>query len=347
MAGPREHVELVINCFLAPNLICPNEKGNPLWCTTAVPLQKIPVAITGNKLKIWECYKLKTGVFNWACYQQANANGTWNGASASAWSVSGMPMSMLPVVPSSSSSYTTKEPVPPITNTTQPVALNSHFTVSYWQYQYNPYVENCKYFHRFGNNVPLSLGDNNSTTVLLTDEHGWGIMCPNQEVFLSSIDFCNVQIIGSAPPGEQDAYMPYQMPRHFTLYFRQRYVRSPVVLQDIFENYALSQVAGYQGEQNTVLEVSMETGREDDESGPSGMLNPTGIRNAAPGGAQPSTAAALIKAPAPQTQFPHFPYPTYFSNPPKTDTDGQPLTRKPIRAVTGTVSETESHKQKS
>uniref|UniRef100_A0AAU7E1V2 VP1 protein n=1 Tax=Chaerephon bat polyomavirus TaxID=3141916 RepID=A0AAU7E1V2_9POLY len=114
-------------------------------------------------------------------------------------------------------------------------------------------------------------GDNNSTTVLLTDENGWGIMCPNQEVFLTSIDFATQQ------QGSGD-FKVFQYPRYFILYFRQRYVKSPVVLADIFQDYALKQVAGYTGETQNIMEVDLETGRR--EEGPTGMLNSTGVRNA-------------------------------------------------------------------
>uniref|UniRef100_A0AAU7E1V1 VP1 protein n=1 Tax=Rousettus bat polyomavirus TaxID=3141932 RepID=A0AAU7E1V1_9POLY len=186
-------------------------------------------------------------------------------------------MSMLPVVASTQSYYDKTGAVPPLTDTTQPAALNTHFTTPITTYQYNPWVENAKYFTRYTSGVPMSFGDNNSTTVLLTDENGWGIMCPNQEVFLTSCDFIMAAQTATAAPSSAPAFEVFQYPRYFKLYFRQRFVKSPVVLADIFQDYALQQVAGYSGETNTVMEVSMVTGREGDE-GPEGMLNPTGIR---------------------------------------------------------------------
>lgn len=186
-----------------------------------------------------------------------------------------MPMSMLPVVNSENSTQGDSGAVAPLTINTQPAALNAHFTQGIDDWVFNPYVENAKYFARASvGGTPAQFGDNNSTTVLLTDEHGWGIMCPNQEVFLTSCDFCTQQS-GTAA---SDTYKVFQYPRYFILYFRQRYVKSPVVLQDIFEDYALKQVAGYTGETQNVMEVELVTGRQ--ENAPTGMLNSTGIRNA-------------------------------------------------------------------
>ncbi|ART66881.1 VP1 [Bat polyomavirus] len=317
--GPREHVELEINCFLSPNFVVPGDpaKASPLWCTTAVQLNKIPTAIQGSKLKIWECYKAKTGILNWTTEFPLAQSELFNGPMGSSWSVSGMPMSMLPVVASSESYWDKSGAVPPLTNTTQPAALNTHWTTPITTYQYNPWVENAKYFSRYSSGVPLSFGDNNSTTVLLTDENGWGIMCPNQEVFLTSCDFVMSALTATAAPTSTPAYEVYQYPRYFKLYFRQRYVKSPVVLADIFQNYALQQVAGYTGETNNVMEVSMVTGREGEDEGPEGMLNPTGIRSTTPV-IQPTQTLAAI--------HPQYPQPTPFSTPMKT-TDGSQLTR--------------------
>lgn len=284
--GPREHVELEIKCFLSPNYVIPGPPGSPttgtggtapLWCTSAVPLQKIPVAIEGSRLKIWECYKVKTGIFNIGTWIPVTVAQAFNGPTGSAWAVSGMPMSMLPVVTSTNSNASDATKVPPITNQTQPAALNEHWTYSVGQYQFNPWVENAKYFQRISmGQVPFQFGDNNSTTVLLTDENGWGIMCPNQEVFLTACDFAT-QGNPTDPPVSTEAYTCFQFPRYFTLYFRQRYVKSPVVLADIFQDYALKQVAGYIGEYENIMEVSMITGRQ--ENAPIGMLNSSGVRN--------------------------------------------------------------------
>ncbi|SCC98884.1 TPA: VP1 [Pomona leaf-nosed bat associated polyomavirus] len=275
--GPREHVELEINCFLSPNYVLPGAAGTaaPKWCTSAIPLNKIPVAIQGSKLKIWECYKVKTGTTNWTTWLPLQLSSVFNGPMGSAWSVSGMPMSMLPVVNSTASDSQDSGAVAPLTNSTVPVALTQHYVKSIADLLYNPWVENAKYFMRASiGSTPMQFGDNNSTTVLLTDENGWGIMCPNQEVFLTSCDFATQadQTTSTNP------FTVFQFPRYFKLYFRQRYVKSPVVLADIFQDYALSQVQGYTGETQNVMEVSMETDSRGNP-GPEGMLNPTGVRN--------------------------------------------------------------------
>lgn len=273
MPGPREHVELEIKCFLSPEAVIVNGSSAqaPYWLTSAVPLNKIPVAIEGSRLKIWECYKCKTGTTNWSTYLPPSPTAVFNGPGGSAWSVSGMPMSMLPVVAAGESTQGDTTVKQPLSNSTQPVALNSHYTETIAQYLYNPWVENAKYFMKATvGTVPAQFGDNNSTTVLLTDENGWGIMCPNQEVFITSCDFAT-EGGGSA----STEFRTYQFPRYFTLYFRQRYVRSPVVLADIFQDYALKQVAGYTGETQNVMEVEMTTGR--DENAPQGMLDPDGV----------------------------------------------------------------------
>lgn len=231
-------------------------------------LNKIPMAIEGSKLKIWECYKCKTGTTNWTTWLPQNPENLFNGPSGSAWSVSGMPMSMIPVTNSTASNGAGP---PPLTDMTEPAALNSHYTETIARWLYNPWVENAKYFSKGSvGGIPAQFGDNNSTTVLLTDENGWGIMCPNQEVFLTSCDFATQQH-GSQP------FVTFQFPRYFTLYFRQRYVKSPVVLADIFEDYALKQVAGYKGETDNIMEVELQMGRDPNE--PEGMLDSDGVRN--------------------------------------------------------------------
>lgn len=199
-----------------------------------------------------------------------------------------MPMSMIPVISSLVSTGGDVDPTPPLSNNTQPAALNSHFKETIASWLYNPWVENAKYFMKTSiGGVPAQFGDNNSTTVLLTDEQGWGIMCPNQEVFITSCDF--------ATEGDgSNNFKTMMFPRYFTLYFRQRYVKSPVVLADIFEDYALKQVAGYTGETQNIMEVEMTTGRDPNE--PEGMLDPDGIRNPIPttGG---GGAASMFKTP--------------------------------------------------
>nr|QVW10128.1 MAG: VP1 [Bat polyomavirus] len=290
--GPREHVELEIKCFLSPPAVLVEPEASahpPYWLTSAVKLNKIPVAIEGSRLKIWECYKCKTGTTNWTTYIPPNPTALYNGPSGSAWAVSGMPMSMLPVVNAAQSTEGATPLVPPLSNDTQPVALNSNATETIAQYVFNPWVENAKYFMKASvGSVPASFGDNNSTTVLLTDEQGWGIMCPNQEVFITACDFASE---GAAGTG---SFRTFCFPRYFTLYFRQRYVKSPVVLSDIFQDYALKQVAGYKGETENVMEVELVTGR--DPNAPEGMLDSDGVRNPVPttGGA----GASMFSKPA-------------------------------------------------
>lgn len=266
----------------------------PLWLTSAIPLNKIPVAIEGSRLKIWECYKVKTGTTNWTTWIPEKPANVFNGPSGSAWSVSGMPMSMLPVTvayDSTDGGTSTGITVPPLGINTQPAPLNSHYTVSVAQMMYNPYAENCKYFMRATvGGTPAQFGDNNSTTVLLTDENGWGIMCPNQECFITACDFTTQQ------QGE-DNYKVYQYPRYFIMYFRQRYVKSPVVLADIFQDYALKQIQGYGGETQNIMEVELLTGHH--ENAPEGMLDSTGIRQITSSSHAGASGAALFAVPKP------------------------------------------------
>lgn len=186
-------------------------------------------------------------------------------------------MSMLPVTRAEASTAGQGNPVAPWTNTIVPKGLgtNDQDTIAEWFY--NPWCENAKYYARgtFGG-TPASFGDNNSTTILLTDENGYGIICPNQEVFITSCDFWTQNVPAQ---GNTGAYLKtFMYPRYFKLYFRQRYIRSPLVLQDIFEDYALGQVQGYQGQSNNILEVSLITGDPHRDRGPEGLLNPSGMR---------------------------------------------------------------------
>lgn len=270
--GPRTEVNLTVSCYLNPPQImytAPNEF--PIFATSAIPLPKIPISVQGDRLKIWECYKVRTGLLNFGSWHPVDPNTPFNGPSGNRWSVSGNPMSMIPIQPSNNN-----PPPVPAGGLVPQALLQSGQGINL--VDYNPFVENARYFVREGVGLGgAGWGDNNSTVVLLTDEDGWGIMCPNGECFLTQSDYiAQQQPEAAGPPVVPAHFVFFLQARYFTLHFRQRYVRSPVVLADLFESYTRRQIQGYEGETGNIEGVSMQFGWERDD-GPGGMISNSGI----------------------------------------------------------------------
>lgn len=287
--GPKTDVELKINCTLSPasnylsNASTANPPVTPRWNTSAIELPKIPVSVQGDKIKIWELWKVRTGPVGYHSNTPVNPSAPNTGPNCNKWSASGLPMSMIKGQASG---------LPPISENglvIVPLDANNSPNFTLNSVDFNPFVENAKYYSRESRAGASASGDNNSTVVLCADEQGWGIMCPNGEVFLSSLD-CNAHVVAAAGANTRETFNYYINGRYFTLWFRQRFVKSPVMLSDLFEQYTRQQIGSYSGEVGNVEGVTMQFGPS---KGPQGMLQNAGVRD--PPRPVPPALAALPK----------------------------------------------------
>ncbi|AIX88120.1 VP1 [black sea bass-associated polyomavirus 1] len=272
VAGPKEDVELEVDCFLSPSSSILKIGEDAKWLTSAIPLQKIPVQADGDRLKIWELYKVRTGIFQAQPYlpSQVNAEEPFNGPSQTGWGVGGLPLT----------GFSTANPQPgnpPFNNTEEPFALDGNENQTMKSWGFNPWMDNSKYFvSKTKGGGAYSTGDNNSTVILMSDEWGWGVMCPSGFCYLVSGDYMTKQVTADPPvEGVKFVYQTFPLPRYFTLYFRQRWVKSPVILMDLFEQMLNTKVSGFSGESGNIEEVQMGWGRS--RAGPEGMMHPSGV----------------------------------------------------------------------
>ncbi|AWS21315.1 VP1 [Thetapolyomavirus trebernacchii] len=259
VADLNESERLDINCYLAPEAYTQAVGSNksPKWLTSAIDLPKIPVAAKGNKIKIWECYKCSTGVLTGDPnhVNEIPSQSPYNGPSRSSWCVSGLPMEGFGKWPFPEA--------PP-----QPSILMKNDLYDSTDFTPNPWMENAKYYvSKQMGTQSYAAGDNNSSVVLLADADGFGIMCPQGSCFISALDFFTQYISGKT------VFQCYQIPRYFKLYFRQRWVKSPVVLMDLFTQMVNQQVQGYAGETGNIEHVSLAWGKRD--LVPGGLLGNT------------------------------------------------------------------------
>lgn len=274
MAGAKEDVEIEVDCFLSPPQYGVTQGQDPLWVTSAIPLNKIPVQADGNRLKIWECYKIKTGLFMTQPYlvSEINAQEPVNGPFQNCWAVGGQPITGFQN-PNGQSSTDAK--LPPFSADTPVMQLMTSDRYNNQTFSLNPWMDNSKYYiNKQKGGGAYSFGDSNSQVTLLSDEWGWGIMCPSGFCYLAANDyFSKLDVITGGEPADQ--YQIWQPARYFTIYLRQRWVKSPVILMDMFEQMLNSTVKGFSGETNNIEEVQMGWGKE--RTGPEGMLHPSGI----------------------------------------------------------------------
>ncbi|AJZ72668.1 VP1 [Thetapolyomavirus trepennellii] len=267
--GPE--VELIVDAFLGPPSYMPGGSMEARWLTSAIPLNKIPVQATGDKIKIWELVKASTGLFQTQPQDVTlmDASQPYNGPQSSQWAASGLPASGFP------SAATGK---PPFDNTIEPQPLLQDNQMFGQLFQFNPWMDNAKYYvnKQLGSGSAI-VGDSNSTVVLMADEDGFGVMCPTGFCYLSSLDY--VSKLMKKDTAHDDAwYQQYQLPRYFKLYLRQRWVKSPVVMMDLFQQMLNSEVQGYNGLTSNVEQATLSWGEV--ARGPEGMLNNSGISSA-------------------------------------------------------------------
>lgn len=289
VAGPKESVELEINCFLTPSAQSLAPTKDPTWLTSAIPLNKIPIQAQGERLKIWELYKVKTGTFctTTLTSQTLNADQPVNGPWGQTWGVSGLPLTGYPVSPTKTD--------PPFDGGDPPVSLLTSESMTIKQFNPNPWMENAKYYTQNSRGgSPFSSGDNNSTVVLLADEYGFGVMCPEGFCYISAADYMSqYHEAGTSPNPTYPYYVSFPLPRYFTLYLRQRWIKSPVILSDLFQQSIAHVAKGFQGETDNVEMVTLGWGSG--RTGPSGMLNSSGVNPAYSGGAQSLKSSSALK----------------------------------------------------
>lgn len=263
-----------MSCFLSPNvssLPVSNQTDNIPACfnTSAVVLPKIPVDIRGNKLKVWELYKVETNVMSQTGFVPMSPLDPFQGPCGAIWSASGQPLEVFPT-----SANPTKDP--PFTSAAQSMPVGATGTFDLQSYMINPWQENTKYYqrHDLGGGGP-AFADSNSVATLMTDSAGYGVICPNGRCYLTNLDYA-CQLIGDADIAKAK-YQCWQYARYFKCYFRQRWIKSPVLLSDLFDQYTQQATAGYVGEVDNIENVQMITGRQ--AANPEGLLDPDGVAN--------------------------------------------------------------------
>lgn len=277
--GPKEEVNLVIETFVTPDnsgLAEATNKYRPYYATNAVTLPKISEALVGNTLKVWECYRCDTGTMGGNTMMTIDVKGdpiSWSGQQMNMWAVGGLPLEVVAILPPGEPPVDNSSFLPiavnnatgktydcyTLTNASATLTKTGTFDCSIWEP--NPFKnDNSKFFVKTVGtvNTPVVTGSNNSTSVMLLDDRGWGSICAQGKVYLTAVD-----IVGYGdPPSDKIPGWRY-LTRFFRLYLRQRFIKSPYMLQDLYSSYVTQQVGDYtgQGGNAQVKEVTETFGR--------------------------------------------------------------------------------------
>lgn len=251
----------------------------PCYSFFALDLPKIPDSIQGDYMQVWECYMAETEVvgatqlleITTTTYEgAANMPGKGSvGAQLYFWAVGGDPLDVIGVQNVTENTYpaplispTAKTDYAAATSNKTKVVQDGVYPVTCWS-PWPGLNDNCKYYGKVfsGNTTPSMVQFGNSSTVLLLDKDGVGIICKGR-CYVYSCDCSGQERLLT----DGSIYRHKMLSRWFRLHFRKRWIQNPFALTDLY-NKVLSEQPTVSGQSNeqALQEVTITQG-EDDES---------------------------------------------------------------------------------
>lgn len=246
--GDKSEVTYEIEVWQAP--YCPEQgsttQPNPrTFAVTSVPLPKIFEQVQTDKIKYWECHKVETGLLDDTTVSSTD-DGEENGNSGpggahfpgfNGWAVSGDPLVLVQAKANTAFD-------PKITAT-----CDKHGTYQFTEWKWDPFRRrNAQWTYRHvGGQAPWTSSGNSQSTNIAVDSHGWGVICYNGVIFLTSNDSWH---IGTN-------YTSHA--RWYKLHLRQRYIRNTVTLAELVKDKITRDQAEFRGSAcpDQVVEVTM------------------------------------------------------------------------------------------
>lgn len=226
VVGDISEVETVVECLVYPTTSggVYDTKYTTCFATQRLKLPAFATDIRANKVKCWELVKVETrplGANNYPGLATPSVN---------FWSVSGQPLNMCQ----------TDASKPIHTQTVKPLLNGQDFDFALW----TPSLfhnNNAKWtFKHVGGipypGIPYATYDGNSSTTIISDENGWGILCRSGYLYLAQLDIAN-------QPQKPDQGNPSWSPmcREFRLHFVQRWLSNKTVVRALWMAQAETQ----------------------------------------------------------------------------------------------------------
>ncbi|AJE25841.1 VP1 [Rhynchobatus djiddensis polyomavirus 1] len=238
--SPDEKTTLDVEYYINPS---DPEGDQPKWQSGTLKLDKIGRQESGDTFIVWECthftrYRYKMlGERNFVEEQGKGPAGT------------GLILSGKRPLFAKNESGKEKRIYDPKATLT-PVSKNEEMAFGYDMF--DP-LRNSNYYYSLKiietKNAPYINHDTNSTTTMVLDENGVGILCPGEMLFVSAMDYeC------FASSGKEKIQMFSSL---FTFHFRMRRVRSKLLLQDMFlERFRKETISNEKdGEVDVILQI--------------------------------------------------------------------------------------------